>query len=429
MLQNISRYKTKKLILPVLAALLVLSIYIFRPPSVIAADPQPVAFVIHGVDQDYNISPEDLLEWQTPKPNQNKVVYIFGPETDLNRFLLDRFGAKTSSQSKLYFDNYNIGAIYSYVSMLRTSIDSDPRDSVFEIDNSGRVTQFDPGSTGKTLDIKTSIDQIISTLSAGQTESQLVINETQPSRTLAEVNNLGIKELIASGESNFAGSPANRIHNIKVGVQKQSGVLLAPGEEFSFNKFLGEVDGAHGFLPELVIKRTGTVPEFGGGLCQVSSTVFRAAMNAGLPITERRNHSYAVQYYAPQGTDATIYPGVVDLKFKNNTENYILIWPTFPEKTKLQFSFYGTKDQRQIALGKPYQYDRKSDGSMKAVWTRTVTMPNGEALKDEFRSIYQPPALFHKEETFPNKPKPEEQPVPAVTDQNNPANSDNSSAT
>jgi vancomycin resistance protein YoaR len=79
-------------------------------------------------------------------------------------------------------------------------------------------------------------------------------------------------------------------------------------------------------LPELVIKKEGTVPEFGGGLCQVSSTAFRAAMNGGLPITQRRNHAYAVQYYAPQGTDATIYPGVVDLKFINDTPGDILIW-------------------------------------------------------------------------------------------------------
>jgi vancomycin resistance protein YoaR len=80
------------------------------------------------------------------------------------------------------------------------------------------------------------------------------------------------------------------------------GVIIKPGEEFSFNHYLGPVKAEQGFLPELVIKRTGTVPELGGGLCQVSSTTFRAAMNAGLPITQRKNHAYAVQYYSPQGT-------------------------------------------------------------------------------------------------------------------------------
>src|SRR6185369_10179137 len=115
--------------------------------------------------------------------------------------------------------------------------------------------------------------------------------------------------------SNFKGSPKNRRHNITVGVEKMKGVIVPQGAEFSFNEHLGPVDGEHGFLPELVIKKNGTVPEFGGGLCQVSSTTFRAAMTAGLPITQRRNHAYAVQYYSPQGTDATIYPGSADLKF------------------------------------------------------------------------------------------------------------------
>lgn len=178
-----------------------------------------------------------------------------------------------------------------------------------------------------------------------------------------------------------------------------TGVIVEPGETFSFNKYLGEVDGEHGFLPELVIKKSGTVPEFGGGLCQVSSTAFRAAMDAGLPITERRNHAYAVQYYAPQGTDATIYPGVVDLKFTNDTPGSILVWPYEKDANTLIFDFYGTKDGRQVILEKPVQYDKKTDGSMKAEWTRIVTN-NGIISTSTFKSIYQPPSLFHKTEEF-----------------------------
>jgi hypothetical protein len=157
-------------------------------------------------------------------------------------------------------------------------------------------------------------------------------------------------------------------------------------------------------LPELVIRRDkGTVPELGGGLCQVSSTTFRAAMQAGLPITQRRNHSYAVQYYAPQGTDATIYPGVIDLKFTNDTPGSILVWPYFKDDNTLIFDFYGTKDSREVILDKPYSYDRKPDGSMKASWTRTVKK-GGKENKETFRSVYLPPALFHKQEQFVNNP-------------------------
>jgi vancomycin resistance protein YoaR len=144
------------------------------------------------------------------------------------------------------------------------------------------------------------------------------------------------------------------------------------------------------------MKKTGVVPEFGGGLCQVSSTTFRAAMNAGLPITARRNHSFAVQYYAPQGTDATIYPGVQDLKFQNNLQSPIVI-RTKIDGRKLYFEFYGTKDDRTVAFDGPVQYDKQTNGALKATWTRHVTL-NGETTTQTFNSTYQPPALFHKEE-------------------------------
>src|SRR3990167_5340600 len=207
-------------------------------------------------------------------------------------------------------------------------------------------------------------------------------------------------EVVGRGESNFAGSPANRRVNIRVGAEKYHGLIIKPGQEFSFNEFLGDVDAAHGFLPELVIKRDGLKPEFGGGLCQVSSTAFRAAMNTGLPIVERKNHAYAVQYYAPQGTDATIYPGSVDLRFVNDTPAHILIWPYIKDTNKLVFEFYGTKDSRKVTLQKPFSYDRKSDGSMKAEWTRIVEK-DGKTATSTFKSVYQSPALFHKEEIFP----------------------------
>ena len=132
----------------------------------------------------------------------------------------------------------------------------------------------------------------------------------------------------------------------------------------------------------------------------MSSTTFRAAMHAGLPITARRNHSYAVQYYAPQGTDATIYPGVQDFKFTNDTGNSILVWPYLKDENYLIFDFYGTYDGRKVELGTPYAYDKKSDGSMKATWTRSVTRKGEETKKDNFYSVYQPPAKFHKQEQF-----------------------------
>ncbi|MBI3952676.1 MAG: VanW family protein [Candidatus Doudnabacteria bacterium] len=265
-----------------------------------------------------------------------------------------------------------------------------------------RTKEFSPGKDGQSLDT----NKLSQLLLSGQDKFSLPVVTSSSSIKLSETNSLGINELVATGESNFKGSPKNRITNIRVGSAKFNGVIIRPGEEFSFNKFLGDVDAEHGFLPELVIKRTGVVPEFGGGLCQVSSTTFRAAMNAGLPIVERRAHSFAVQYYAPQGSDATIYPGVTDLRFTNNLNSSLLVW-TRIEGTRLFFDFYGTKDDRIVEFDGPVQYDKKTDGSMKATWTRRVKL-NGTTTEQVFRSTYLPPALFHPEEqaTTPNPQTP-----------------------
>lgn len=266
-----------------------------------------------------------------------------------------------------------------------------------------KVIEFDPGLNGQSLDVYELYQKLAN---SEENFSNLPVFVSSPPTKLSETNSLGINELVAVGQSNFSGSPKNRINNIRVGAAKFNNILIKPQEEFSFNKFLGDVDEENGFLPELVIRKIGLIPEVGGGLCQVSSTAFRAAMNAGLPITERHNHSFAVRYYAPQGTDATIYPGASDLKFVNDFPGYLLI-RTYVEKSKLYFDFYSSKDQRAVTFDGPYQYDKQPDGSMKAVWSRVVNK-NGEEKKQTFRSTYLSPDLFPKvstiESSIPNPP-------------------------
>lgn len=331
------------------------------------------------------------------------------PYYSLNELVTTKyiFSKKTSAPQTRTF-GYSPSKIYAWTKTIAESTNTSSQDPELTIKD-GRAVHFIPPVIGKQLDRYHSTLKILQSLDLNQSTIELTVKTTQPNKQLSELNDLGIKELIGRGESKFNGSPANRRHNIKVGVQKLTGVIVKPGEEFSFNKYLGPVEADQGFLPELVIKADkGTVPELGGGLCQVSSTTFRAAMHAGLPITQRRNHSYAVQYYAPQGTDATIYPGVIDLKFTNDTGHDILIWPYFKTNDYLVFDFYGAYDGREVKLGTPQTYDRKADGSMKATWSRTVTK-DGETKTDKFASTYLPPALFHKKEEFvanPENPNP-----------------------
>jgi vancomycin resistance protein YoaR len=313
--------------------------------------------------------------------------------------VLNFLGQSLLTQNSNSSVNYNLSSIYNYVQNLSPQINTETREPVLNIQNN-HAMEFIPPQTGTQVNVFQSSLAALQALETGKNSSNLVVYQTPPQTQLSQTNSLGINRLIGEGISNFAGSPNNRRHNIAAGIEKFKGVLIAPGATFSFDDDLGPVTADAGFLPELVIDNGTTKPELGGGLCQVSTTTFRAAMATGLPITDRRNHAYAVSYYSPQGTDATIYPGSADLKFINNTPGTILVWPYEKDKNTLVFDFYGTDDGRKVTLEKPVTYDRQASGAMKATWTRLITSANGQTATSTFNSTYQSPALFHKTETF-----------------------------
>ncbi|KKR05843.1 MAG: VanW family protein [Parcubacteria group bacterium GW2011_GWC2_39_14] len=211
----------------------------------------------------------------------------------------------------------------------------------------GKVTEFQASQNGQILNIEESYTKINNEVINNKTkEVELIVQIAEPTVKLDGTNDLGIKEIIGTGVSDFSGSPNNRRVNIGVGAASIHGTIVAPGEEFSLVKILGDVDGEAGYLPELVIKENKTIPEFGGGLCQVATTAFRAALDSGLKITERMNHSYRVVYYEPAGTDATVYIPKPDVRFLNDTEHYILFQSTIKGNT-LKFDVWGTKDGRK----------------------------------------------------------------------------------
>ncbi len=292
--------------------------------------------------------------------------------------------------------------ITSYLENIAKEIDIAPTDARLSVTN-GKITEFSTAQRGRLLNVPGSRVNIISALTQnayssvqipnGENTIELVIDEIEPKLALDKINDLGINTLLGRGESNFAGSPNSRVHNIGVGAKTFSGVLLRPGQEFSFNQTLGAIDASSGYLPELVIKGGKVIPEYGGGLCQVSTTLFRAAVATGLAILERHPHSIPVRYYNPQGFDAAIYPGVSDLRFKNDTPAYILIQSVI-SGSKLYFEIYGTSDGRKVAIDGPHQYDVKPNGAQKAVLTRTITYADGTEKKDVFNSSYQSNSAF-----------------------------------
>ncbi len=227
-----------------------------------------------------------------------------------------------------------------------------------------------------------------------------------------EAERLGVRDLLGRGDSNFSGSPTNRRKNIAIGAERLHATLVGPGETFSTMKTLGPITGEAGWLPELVIKGNQTLPEFGGGLCQIGTTAFRAALKAGMPITERRNHSYRVRYYEPAGTDATLYDPAPDFKFKNDSAHHILITKDL-RKDDVSFLIWGTSDGRiastttplvtNIIQPPPKKTIETTDlkpGEVKctesahagatASFNYSVLYADGRQATSTFRSVYRP---------------------------------------
>ena len=293
-----------------------------------------------------------------------------------------------------------------FVEDLSRQANIEPTNAKLIIEN-GKVSVFTLSQQGIELDREKSVAILASHLARKEASDTLDLPyiRKNPEIRMDSIDNLGITSLIGEGRSNFRGSPKNRIFNIKVATNRFNGTLIKPGEEFSFVKILGEVDGEHGYLPELVIKKDKTEPEFGGGICQVSTTAFRAAIYGGLEITARRNHAYPVSYYNPQGMDATVYVPRPDLRFVNNTPGHILI-QTEIVGTELIFRFFGTSDGRKTDVIGPTILERKPDGSMKTTFSQQVFDADGKLIREDvFNSSYDSPNKYpHPGQILTEKP-------------------------
>lgn len=366
------------------------------------------------------IQAQSILEHSFFLRYKNK---LWGLEKNLMISSLEFVAEKDqSSGEKVLSIKINSEPFLEYLEKIQFEINSQPQDAVLAVENN-KVIVESGGESGATLLSEASAKKISEEIlfktkptsiltSEDQTsifdnpknnkkniEIELVVEEKEPAISQKKISEMGIDSLLGLGKSDFSGSPKNRRYNIGVGAAKFNNIFIAPDEEFSFNKILGDVDEKTGYLPELVIKGDRTIPEYGGGLCQVSTTAFRAAIYAGLPIIERQPHAYPVVYYNPQGMDATIYPPHPDLRFKNDTAGYILI-QTKIIKNQLIFNFFGKKIDRKIKIIGPNVYDKQPDGSMKAVFWREIYEGEKLVKKDVFRSVYASPEKYPHKNPF-----------------------------
>jgi vancomycin resistance protein YoaR len=326
--------------------------------------------------------------------------------------------------------------------------------------NGGNLRIAQPGEPGRRIAVDQVLEQINQALNqpAEQRALQLVRAEVPSPITEANLATLGITQLLGVGRSDFKGSAAYRITNIEAGMRLLDGVLIAPGEEFSFNSTIGSIDESNGFVEGYAIIQNRTQLEWGGGICQDSTTVFRAAFWAGLPITERWGHSFYISWYDKYGfaeygdgpgMDATIFTGGPDLKFLNDTGNWLLMESSVDKSRNLaEIRLYGTDTGRSVELvgpvtrnrtpaptepvyvaveDRPVGSPRQSDtarGGMEIIFTRIVKQNGAEIERREFLTRFRPwPDIFeyNPADLGPDgKPRPSPTPEPTADPQLSP---------
>ncbi|MCY3747670.1 MAG: VanW family protein [Chloroflexi bacterium] len=337
--------------------------------------------------------------------------WMIEPAQLRNALVLDRIDAG-------YAPRIEVTRFNDVFQRIEDTLSAEPRHGAFDFDDTrDRVLDFQPGHPGQRLDrpaLERSILEAVRQPGERRVEVPVILMNKEFD-TFA--NPLGIKDLLGVGSSIYKGSPDYRDHNIAVGAAKLDGMIVRPGETFSFNERIGAFTKAEGWVEGSVIVEDRTEQGIGGGICQVSTTLFRAVLAAGLPIEERWPHLYRVRYYemggSPIGFDSTIFSPGIDLKFKNDFETPIMLRALIDRRlSTLDFEIWGAADGRTVRLGKPRLWDWEDppadegivnseeepdfeeqveyakDG-VKASVTRTVVLAGGETRTGTFLSTYE----------------------------------------
>jgi vancomycin resistance protein YoaR len=299
----------------------------------------------------------------------------------------------------------------------------EPVNARYYFDDSTReLVLIAPHVNGRELDIDATLAQLETQIGTPNRSIPFIMKEIVPTASSsATAEELGITELISERTTWFYGSSDARKRNIARSAANFYGIVIAPGEEFSFNKYLGTISEDDGYEEGLIIFGGQTIKGIGGGICQVSTTVFQTVFFAGFPVTERWQHGYMLGYYNDgegPGMDATVYSPLVDFKFVNNTPYHLLIENYYNEvEESLTFKFYSTSMGRTVEKSGPlFENIVPAPSSAEDVWTfdpdlkagtvnqidwategatvtvgRTVYNANGEVIiQEDFVSNYIP---------------------------------------
>lgn len=334
------------------------------------------------------------------EPFRDQLTKIIAENLVLKKTEYERFELNLADRIAWFgFDGENIflkkDAIDKFVTKeLDPLLAELPRDVTIAHNLDGTIAFTGIAKNGRAVDNERLFGKIADAIKNGQRELTIPFRTLPaPVKVAEDLQNEGIRELVGEAVTNYGGSPVNRQHNIRVAADRLNGKIIEPGAEFSFVDALGPVTLANGYRQELVIKEGDIIPEVGGGVCQVSTTFFRAALNTGVPITDQKPHSMKVSYYDPPGLDATIYPGSADLKFLNDTSTPILI-QTAVEGTSLRVNFFGTSDGRSVKMAGPFYPNGDPVTNLRLAglrmfWTREVARNGETTISETYNASYK----------------------------------------
>ena len=329
------------------------------------------------------------------------------------------------SQGAQYQLGLKTGALRNLLDGQADKLARDPANARFVFnDETSQLEVIQPSVTGRSLNVPASLQTISEKLLQGEHTISLSFDYTQPEVSSdATAEQLGITQLVSSQTSYFRGSGAERIQNIKAASARFHGLLVPPNSVFSMASAMGDVSLDTGFAEALIIFGGRTIKGVGGGVCQVSTTLFRTVFFGGYPIVERYPHAYRVGYYEQTangwdqnlaGLDATVFVPQVDFKFKNDTPYWLLMETYVNEKAgRLTWKFYSTSDGREVnwdttgpqnivqpgdpvyeenpdlAPGEIKQVDWAADGA-DVMATRVVKRGDEVLFKDQIFTQYEP---------------------------------------
>lgn len=316
------------------------------PLSVNVEDTAQLAETI--LSQAFTVNPADDTAGQGP--------WTIKPEDLASLLTIEQ---KSIEGNRTYTLTLNRPALVAYISSIAPALQNDPVNARMMFNDDTRQLELIANAVaGGSVDIEKSVDSILEKLQNGEHQASLVMQMVEPAvKDTSTAAELGITELVAETTSYYYGSAAARIQNIRAAAANFHGVMVGPGEVFSMAEYLTDISLDNGYAEAPIIVGDQTVDGIGGGICQVSTTVFRNAFYGGFPIVERHPHAYRVGYYEQQsngwvdnslaGLDATVYVPLVDFKFRNDTP-YWLLMETYPTDTSLTWKFYSTSDGREV---------------------------------------------------------------------------------